>query len=338
MSPSRDWKETIEPGEEERLLKVAERIRAVQRANAAGGQPSRALHAKAHGGVRATLSIKDGLPDHARHGLFATAQRYDAYVRFSNGSARRQHDKVDDVRGVAIKVVGVPGKKIIPGLEDAPTQDFLLIQSPSLAFQSPEEFVSFLEAAASGPVLLLPRLVLALGPFRPFSLLSALLKDLKLAAPSVALQRYHSGAPIAFGPYAAKLDLVPRNTGHAAIPATRDHFQDDLSARLGAGPLRWTLRGQFFVDEARTPIEDLTRVWPEDVAPFVELAELEIPRADVASAEGRARAERVESLSFDPWHALVEHRPLGLTMRARSPAYRLSTEERGAAPEPTTVA
>jgi len=33
------------------------------------------------------------------------------------------------VRGLAVKVLGVPGKKLIPGLEAAPTQDFLAIHS-----------------------------------------------------------------------------------------------------------------------------------------------------------------------------------------------------------------
>lgn len=331
MSASKDWKESITGGEDARLLRVAERLAALQ------AKPDRALHAKAHGGLRATLTIADGLPDHARHGLFATAQRYDAYVRFSNGSGRRQSDREDDVRGIAIKVVGVPGKKLIPGLEDAVTQDFLLIQSPSLAFASPEEFVTFLECAAGGQALLLPRLVFALGPFRPFALLSRLVAGLKLAAPSVALQRFHTGAPIAIGPYAAKLDLVPKNAGHAAKPATRDHFADDLGARIGQTPLRWTLRAQFFVSEDVTPIEDVTKTWPEDAAPFVELGVLEIPQQDVKSPDGLARAAKIEAMSFDPWHALVEHRPLGLTMRARNHAYRLSTQARGAAPEPTSV-
>jgi hypothetical protein len=59
-----------------------------------------------------------------------------------------------------------------------------------------------------------------------------------------------------------------------------------------------------------------------------------IERQDVASERGRSIASFVEKLSFDPWHALVEHRPLGAMMRARNHAYRLSTAERGAAPEP----
>ena len=42
----------------------------------------------------------------------------------------------------------------------------------------------------------------------------------------------------------------------------------------------------------------------------------------------------MERLSFDPWHAGEDFRPLGNMMRARNVAYRLSTQERGAAAEP----
>ena len=55
---------------------------------------------------------------------------------------------------------------------------------------------------------------------------------------------------------------------------------------------------------------------------------------DLGSPRGRRIAERIETLSFDPWHAAEDFRPLGQMMRARNVAYRLSTQERGAAPEP----
>jgi hypothetical protein len=41
----------------------------------------------------------------------------------------------------------------------------------------------------------------------------------------------------------------------------------------------------------------------------------------------------VERLSFDPWHALVEHRPLGVVMRARAVAYRRAVAAHGAISE-----
>lgn len=336
MNPSTSWKEVIEEGEDARFLALAERLVALQQKHAGGGKLARGLHAKSHSGVKATFTVRPDLPAHAAQGLFARPATYDAYVRYSNGSGRREADKVDDVRGIALKIVGVPGKKIIPPLADCVTQDFLLIQTPTLAFRTPEEFVAFIECASGGQALLLPRLIFALGPFRPFSLLKDLIASLK-AAPSAALQRYHSAAPIAFGAYAAKLDLVPENTGHAATPSKPNHYAEDLAARLAAGPLKYTLRAQFFVDEAHTPLESPGVLWSEAASPFLALADLTIAQQDVNSPEGRARDERVEAFSFDPWHALVEHRPLGAVMRARNHAYRLSTAARGASPEPTEV-
>lgn len=337
MTASKAWQETVAEGEDALFLRLAEALQGLQRASAAGGPMARGLHAKAIAGVRGIFTVKGDLPEPARQGLFAEARRYDAYVRFSNGSGRRQADRVPDVRGIAIKVVGVEGQKVIAALGDARTQDFLLIQSAALPFRSPEEFVAFIVAASGGQALLLPRLIGALGLVRPFTLLRDVLGSVGSAAHSVALQRYHSAAPIAFGPYAAKLDLLPAQAGAAAKPSLPDHYTTDLVERLKAGPLRYTLRAQFFVDEASTPIESSTQIWSEEASPFVAIAELELPQQDLTSDEGRARAERVEALSFDPWHAKIEHRPLGAVMRARNHAYRLSTSERGAAAEPTEV-
>src|SRR5258708_1635702 len=88
-----------------------------------------------------------------RRGTAAPAT-YGAYVRYSNGSGARQADTKGDVRGIAIKVVGVPGKKIIPGLEDAQTQDFLLIRTPATPFRNADEFIAVVTAAGQSQVLL----------------------------------------------------------------------------------------------------------------------------------------------------------------------------------------
>ena len=60
-----------------------------------------------------------GWPSSCASCLFARPGRYRAYVRFSNGASAHQPDGKGDVRGVAIKVLGVAGTKIIPGLETA---------------------------------------------------------------------------------------------------------------------------------------------------------------------------------------------------------------------------
>src|SRR5262249_2720912 len=77
-----------------------------------------------------------------------------------------------------------------------------------------------------------------------------------------------------------------------------------------------------------------SREWKEEDAPWITVGRLTLPQQDTGSPRGRRIAETVERLSFDPWHALVEHRPLGDMLRARNVAYRLSTQERSTAPEP----
>ena len=335
MSPSTEWKETIPADEPARLEALAQRLRELQRKHAEDGRPLRALHAKGNAGVAATFTVPSELPEHARVGLFARPATFEAYVRFSNGAGRRQHDAKGDVRGMAVKLLGVPGKKLIPGLEDATTQDFLLIRTPSTPFRDADEFV-WLVAAAERPALLLPRAIARFGVGRAFRLLQQLARGLSAPMTSVATTRYFSALPIRFGAYAVRYALEPTSAAEPPAPLRRspDQLRDELAARLARGPVEYDFRVQFFVDEARTPIEDASRDWDERDAPYLTVGRLTLPAQELDSARGRELAALIETLSFDPWHALEELRPLGNMMRARNHAYRLSTELRGAAREP----
>jgi hypothetical protein len=334
MTPATDWKEVIPEDEAARFERYAEQLRELQRKNARGGPASRALHAKGVG-VEAELTVLADLPEHGRVGLFASPGTYRALVRFSNGAPVRQHDAKGDVRAMAIKVMGVSGKKIIPGMESATTQDFLLNRSPSVPFRHPDEFV-WLVLAATRPATLLPRMIGHFGFGRAFSILRQFTRGMSAPMPSVATSRYFSQVAIRFGPYAVRCAVTP----HAQAPEgakrgrSQHYLAEDLAARLAEGPLQWDFRVQHFVDETRTPIEDASREWREEDAPFLTVGRVVLPPQKLASPRGQRVAEYVEKLSFDPWHALEEHRPLGSMMRARNHAYRLSTQERGAAPEP----
>jgi hypothetical protein len=132
-----------------------------------------------------------------------------------------------------------------------------------------------------------------------------------------------------------KFSFVPRDPGSdPAHDDHHDHLSRDIAARAAQRPLAFDFRIQAFVDEARTPIEDPTVEWTEAVAPWVTVGRLDIPVQDPASERGRKVAAYIETLSFDPWHAPAEFRPLGIVMRARAAAYRDSVIERKAAPEP----
>ena len=332
MQPSKDWKETVAADEHERFERYATQLAALQRKRAGASKADRALHAKAHAGVRARLEVLGGLPEHARVALFAEPKTLEAYVRFSNGAGTRDSDRKPDLRGLAIKVLGVGGRKLIPGMENETTQDFLFVNVPALPFATVEDFVAVV-LASSTPALLPFRLFGHFG-FGTLGFLKRLLAATK-PIPSLATASFYSVAPIRFGDLAVRLSLAPAQHGDGP-ERHGSTLADDLAGRLAAGELAWDLRVQFFTREAATPIEDVTVAWSESESPPVVVARLSIPGQDVASDEGRRLAERVEAMAFDPWHACEELRPLGAAMRARNPAYRESQKTRRADREPST--
>jgi hypothetical protein len=334
LPQSTAWKETSDPGETARFERYAEALRALQRRNARGGRVDRALHAKGQLGLEAEFAVLPDLPEPARAAFFATPGTYRAYVRYSNGSGKRQPDGKSDVRGVAIKLLGVPGTKIIPGMENAPTQDFLLIRSPTTPFRTADEFVSVVLGASSP--FGLPKLAWQLGPGRLFQILRTTTRDLGRPMTSLATTRYWSAVPIQWGARAIHYSLLPRAEAQPAVrPGSSLHYLgEELADRLRRGHVTYDFQIQFYSDAQKTPIEDASVEWKEEDAPFVTVGRLTLPQQDPTSARGQRVAAFVEQLSFDPWHAVSELRPLGNMMRARSPAYRLSIEERKVLPEP----
>ena len=155
---------------------------------------------------------------------------------------------------------------------------------------------------------------------------------------SLAEERYWTPLPVRWGDHAAKYSVIPRSPRSAGAPSrSPSYLADELIGRLAAGPVEFDFAVQLYCDAQRTPIEDPTVEWREADAPFVTVARVTLPRQDLRSDEGRRQQEYVERLSFDPWHAPVEFRPLGEMMRARNEAYRVSTMGRKAAPEPESL-
>ncbi len=81
------------------------------------------------------------------------------------------------------------------------------------------------------------------------------------------------------------------------------------------------------MSEALTPIEDASINWP---SPYTTVARLTLPHQDSNSAAGQALLSQVEASVFDPWQALVAHRPLGDVQRARKVIYFESQKGRSA--------
>lgn len=326
------FREIIADDEVQRFEGYGAWLSALQKERVAkGGKMQRALHVKHQLGVVGSLTVS--APEALRTGVFAeTGKTFPVYVHCTNGGAAHQSDKAPNVRGIALKLVGVEGKKLIAGLENEVTQDFLFLNDPALPFRDPEEFMGFVRAAKGHPALLLPRLLGEVGLGRGLAILRTALSSAKVS--SYATHAFHTCAPLTLGGTAAKLALFPQPTAPRPVPSGDNYLREDLVARVSEGPLSWSLRAQLFVDEQTTPIEDTSVVWS---GPWHELGTFTIPKQDPSSAKGVEISEYVESLSFDPWHALEAHKPLGAIMRARGHAYKASVITRNAAPEPKSV-
>lgn len=325
-APSTGWRETVAHDEASRFAGYAERFVEMQQRKSEKYGNGRALHRKQLLALRAALEVRPGLPAHAMHGLFAGSGTYEAWVRLSNGGTDRARDSVPDIRGFAIKVRGVRGPGALGNTTEA--QDFLLINQEKFAFPKSDEFVGLVMAAGKGKGALLRYLVGRYGLFGALKLMAKFATTMGKKFTGFATERMYSAVPIACGPYAARVRLLPAR--NRPLEDAANDWAADLGRQLAAGPLVYELQLQFFVDERRTPIEDASVNWTEEVAPYLTVARLTIPQQPLDDAVAAAFAKEVEQAVFDPWDALAEHRPLGDVMRARKLVYFASEKTRGA--------
>ena len=78
--------------------------------------------------------------------MFATPGELRTIVRFSNGDSTLKSDTEKDVRGMAIKVIGVTGAKAIAE-DTGATQDFLLINHPTLMVRNVMKYAELVTRA-----------------------------------------------------------------------------------------------------------------------------------------------------------------------------------------------
>jgi len=79
-------------------------------------------------------------------------------------------------------------------------------------------------------------------------------------------------------------------------------------------------------------VEDSRIEWPEAAAPFYKVATITIPSQIFDTPPQNTACEK---LSYSPWHALPEHKPLGAVNRMRKAIYeRISAVRRSSPPPP----
>ena len=103
------------------------------------------------------------------------------------------------------------------------------------------------------------------------------------------------------------------------MPAHRPHdfLTEAMKETLRAGPVEMKFCIQPRTSEEQS-VEDLMHIWDEADAPFIDVATIHIPQQDFDTEEMRALGE---TMSFNPWHCIPAHQPLGMANRLRKPVY-----------------
>ena len=324
------------PDEEELVRRIVEAMARANRQVATKHRHGlRDAHAKSHGILAGELRIEPDLPAHLAQGLFAAPRSYPVIVRFSTSPGDLRSDRVPVPRGMAIKVIGVDGPRALD--DGATTQDFLLVNHPTLPFGTVGEY------ARLQKLLERQRRQSDLRQ-RSTRLVARVLTRLRFPLPRIAEvlatpnhhilgETFHSMAALRYGDHVAKISAAPlsedvraltgRPVGRRAGDSALRDLVADFFARHSA---EYELRAQLCVDVDRMPIEDVSVRWPEELSPHHRVAVLHLPAQDPYSDARRRYADDV--LSFSPWHALEAHRPLGSIMRSRRMAYAGSSNFR----------
>lgn len=270
------------------------------------------------GSATGMFRVEPNLDASLRVGLFAQPELL-AWVRFSGSPVLQsggtsEHDAI----GMSIKLLGVPGQKLLGGEEKALTHDFVLINHDVFFVDDAPEFAAFTEAVLSG------RLdeYLAQHPKT-----AAILKAMEKEEANVFLAHYSSTVPFAFGERHVKYAVRPSpgTPGPSHSPPERRREEIVRRHLLEKGAC-FDFFIQFQVDPVAMPLDRATVSWDERLSPLIKIATLNLPAGQDIGQPGRAEA--VENLSYTSWHALPEHAPVGSLNRARQAIYKASADYR----------
>jgi hypothetical protein len=274
----------------------------------------RQAHSKMHGCVKAAFIVEDSLPSHLKVGVFKEAKTYHAWVRFSNGNTKPQHDKKKDIRGVAIKLLGVAGEKILNDEYALSTQDFLFISSEVFFSKNLQEFSELITAVTTGN--LLKKLAYFGNPLHWPAL--SRVKATMIRCENPLTIPYWSSQPHQFGSQdqAVKYHLMPSSGNTINEDAREFNFlRVNMAQTLHSNEASFDFYVQFQTDADTMPIEDPTIRWTSQ---YIKLATLRIyPQ----TFDSNKQLTFADNLSFNPWHSLPEHRPLGSFNRIRKRIY-----------------
>lgn len=310
--------ERLLPNEEEMIDSIISSFRTQMQDLWKPGAFERGGNTKTHGIVRAEFIVHDNLAPQLRHGIYAEPRIYKAWVRFSGPGPYITPD-IDDVgfMSISIKLMGVPGPKLMD--EEKFTQDMFGVSPPT--FVTPDTIAN---AQLQVESLKNAQIFYFLNLHRPH-VLDFIMQGLWIKTQSSPLEApYFSCVPYLLGEgQAMQYSFWPTTSLRTRIPRLPlrppdDYLRQAMENKLATEDAYFDVRLQLQTDPHLMPIENAGVYWPEKLSPRRSVATLRIPKQTFTS---QAQMDFARKLSFNPWHSIPEHRPLGNQSRARRRMY-----------------
>jgi hypothetical protein len=310
--------EKLLPDEEAYLDSIVDSFEKQMRLLWKPGAFERGGNTKTHGIVRGEFIVHDGLPQQLRRGIYAEPRTYRAWVRFSGPGPYITPD-IDDVgfMSISIKLMGVPGPKLME--EEKFTQDMFGVSTPT--FVTPDTVANAqlqIESLKNAQILYFINL-------HRSHVLDLIMQSLWTKTQSSPFEApYFSCVPYLLGEgQAMQYSVWPKTTQRTPIPRLplrppNDYLRDAMVRSLANGDVEFDIRLQLQTNSHLMPLENNAVLWPEKLSPRISAATLRLPRQKFDSPAQLAFARQ---LSYNPWHCIAEHRPLGNQSRARRRMY-----------------
>lgn len=283
------------------------------------GKTPRDFHSKGHSWVRAEFRVEANIDKRFRHGLFKEPKTYQAWIRYSNASNGIRKDSARDVRGMAIKLFDVPGKKLVTEGDDHSTLDLLTFSAPKFLTRDSKQFLSFVRAILGSSKVA----AFLFGLLNP-GVIGSVLTSFKKTKSLLNID-YFSATPYALGNnLAVKYVVTQKNQERTRIPRdpSQDFLLQNLQDYLDHKDATFDFNVQPQVNPQTEPIENGLKVWK---SPYYKVATLYIPRQRVTTQN---LVDLAENSAYNPWRTLEEHRPLGNINRVRKEIYKHVSEFR----------
>ena len=275
------------------------------------GLARRDAHPKAHGCVKAEFKVNATLSPDLQTRLLQPGATYPAWIRFSNSTGMNP-DQAPDGRGMALKVMNVPGETILT--PESGTHDFIMINAPVFFIAGITDYLENMMASAMG----------TLDQFfakYPSSLEAVTrIRSAKVFNPLHA--QYFSMVPYKLNQHAIKFSAKPctdSTTKASQDPQDPNFLRQAMVDSLKTESSCFDFMIQKQGNPDTMPIEDPRVEWDRKASPFQKVATLTVLKQEFDTPEN---ATFCRDIAFNPWNALPEHEPLGTINLIRKVVYQ----------------